>query len=131
MSRQPNFEVLPADLFDSYIPDASRASGLRGQVLARVNDAGLLVGEWRIAVNGREDITVSFSGAQIYDTPELSGYDFTMEQLPRGLNLLPNRISSDWINLHVAVSERKVPVSHCSDNCLNETSVETAQLIVV
>jgi hypothetical protein len=73
-------------------------------------------------VNGREDITVSFSGAQIYDTPELSGYDFTIEQPPRGLNLLPNRISSDWINLHVAVSERKVAVSHCSDNCLNETS---------
>ena len=122
MSRQPNFEVLPADLFDSYIPDASRASGLRGQVLARVNDAGLLVGEWRVAVNGREDITVCFSGAQIYDTPELSGYDFTIEQPPRGLNLLPNRISSDWINLHVAVSERKIAVSHCSDNCLNETS---------
>jgi hypothetical protein len=122
MPRQPNFEVLPADLFDSYILDASRASGLRGQVLARVNEAGLLVGEWRIAVNGREDITVSFSGTQIYDIPELSGYDFTIEQPPRGLNLLPNRISSDWINLHVAVSERKVAVSHCSDNCLNETS---------
>jgi hypothetical protein len=127
-SRQLSFEVLPADLFDSFIPDASRVSGLKGQVLAKVNDAGLLVGDWRIAANGREDITVSFSGAQIYDAPELSGFDFTIELPPRDFGFSANRISSEWTNLHTSVSERKIAVSHCSDNCLNETSyLETAR----
>jgi hypothetical protein len=128
MSRQLSFEVLPADLFDSFIPDASRVSGLKGQVLAKVNDAGLLVGDWRIAANGQADITVSFSGAQIYDAPELSGYDFTIELPPRDFGFSANRISSEWTNLHTSVSERKIAVSHCSDNCLNETSyLETAR----
>jgi hypothetical protein len=122
MSRQSVFDILPADLYDSYIPDASHVSDLRGQVLAKINDAGLLVGDRRIAVNGRENITVSFSGSQIYDAAELSGYDFILEVPPRDLNLQSNRISSEWTNLHVSVSERKVAVAHCSDNCLNENS---------
>ncbi len=128
MSRQPSFEVLPSDLFDSFVPDASRVSGLKGQVLAKINDAGLLVGDWRVAANGREDVTVCFSGAQIYDAPELSGYEFTIEIPPRNFGFSNNRISSEWTNLHTSVSERKIAVTHCSDNCLNETSyLETAR----
>jgi hypothetical protein len=115
-------------LFDSFIPDASRVSGLKGQVLAKVNDAGLLVRDWRVAAKGREDITVSFSGAQIYDAPELSGYDFTIELPPRDFGFSANRISSEWTNLHTSVPERKIAVPHCSADCLNETSyLETAR----
>ena len=85
MSRQPSFEVFPSDLFDSFVPDASRVSGLKGQVLAKINDAGLLVGDWRVAANGREDVTVCFSGAQIYDAPEISGYNSLSRSL-RGIS---------------------------------------------
>ena len=91
--------VSPQNLFLIHSPLEELDVGVKGELLAEVTPGGELKGNFRWALSGKSNVTMTFSLQQVMDVKHADEFELVWEERPGDIPIPPNRNSSGWEDL--------------------------------
>ena len=92
------WKIRPRSLFVLHTVEAAE-SGVHGELLVQVTDAGAAEESFRVALAGRKPVRCQFKGSAVSAAPELARYTFNWEVQPEDIDLRENLLASSWEDL--------------------------------
>ena len=93
-----NWQIRPRNLFVLHTVE-TEDSGVHGELLIQVTDAGTVEDSFRVALAGRRPVRCQFRGSAVSTAPELARFTFNWEVQPEDIDLRENLLASGWEDL--------------------------------